>query len=186
MKLTSLACLLLAATTAFAQNNQPLPRDFKIVPPNGETFQYLPPGYIPPGALQPLEQTGCPIVFTDVALQPTGRSMLIKQDSDSPRGSLAFEYQNTSGKLIRSISVRVELKIKKSIYDLDSQTVVFNMTLIGNSAKETLPLSVIAYGLDRVTLQQIIYADGKAWMAPAKNTCSYQQPQGSLRVGTLQ
>jgi len=59
-------------------------------------------------------QIGCPVAFTKVALQRDAHYMPVKQNPASD-SSLAFKYKNQSGKLIQSIEIRVELKVKKSV-----------------------------------------------------------------------
>ena len=118
-------------------------------------------------------QTGCPIVFTDVALKTQARYMPVRDEAD-PDNSLAFKYKNQSGKQIQSIEIRVELKVKRSIYDLDTTTITRDMTLTGDTA-DTLPVNAIVYSLGRVTLQQVNYEGGKVWTPKATNTCNYQK-----------
>jgi hypothetical protein len=161
MKLVTLALAVLSTATAFAQSN------VNTVPGIDVT--------IVPGATS---QAGCPVAFTDVALDTKAHFMPVRQDT-APAGSLKFQYKNQSGKEIQSISVRVELKVKKSVYDLDATTVTLNMTLTGKGADETLPLTLRTYGLSRVTLEQVSFTDGTIWNASEKNTCSYNRMNSS-------
>lgn len=177
MKRIILACLFVTTAFAFAQNNS----QKNAAPVPGEAFKYVPPGM--PSEFNP--QAGCPVVFTDVALKTNAHFMLV-QRGGSPDRSVAFQYKNESGKLIASISVRAALKVKKSVYDLDTTTVPLNMTLSGTGAEEILPLTMLAYGLDRVTLKQVSYIDGTVWTADTKRACSYQSPSSSLLIGKLQ
>lgn len=171
MKLLTLASLLITATSAFAQSNAKA-----VTAVDLEHLQKM------------STQAGCPVVFTDVALHRKAHMMLVKQGTSSG-DDLAFQYENKSGKEIQSISVSAELNVKKSVYDLDATTLTLNMTLTGHEAAETLPLSVLAYGLNRVTLEQVAYTDGTVWDAgakEAKTTCSYQNQHGSEQIGKLQ
>ncbi|WP_158748233.1 hypothetical protein [Acidobacterium sp. S8] len=164
MKLTFLALVTLSAT-ALAQNATPgSPADFRQNPP--------------------ISQVGCPVSFTTVALETKARLMPV-QVGQPQDGSLSFEYRNQSGKKIQSIAVRVELLMKKSVYDLDATPIALNMMLAGNGAVETLPLAIRAYGLTRVNLQQVTYSDGTIWTAGDKLHCGYA-PQGTENIGKLQ
>ena len=167
MKLVTLVIITLSAISAWAQNNSTSkPAESPI------------PGVkvLPPGPIQNLGdlnlQTGCPVAFTNVVFKQNARYMPVKLEP-VPESSLEFNYRNLSGKQIESISVRVELRAKRSIYDLDAVTLRRDMTLTGRSG-EVLPLNVSAYGLVRVTLEQVTYVGGEVW-TPAKNAnCSYQ------------
>jgi len=168
MRLVTLAVAFLSIAPAFAQSNlKPAPTtDLSITP--GST-----------------SQAGCPVAFTDVSLETKAHFMPVRQDF-APDGNLRFQYKNQSGKEIQSISVRAELKVKKSVYDLDATTITLNMTLTGKSAEETMPLALRAYGLSRITLEQVSFTDGTIWNANTKNACSYEHMNGSEQIGKLQ
>jgi len=127
----------------------------------------------------------CPVTFTHVALETRAHLMPVQQGA-APDGNLRFQYKNLSGKDIQSISVRAELKVKMSVYDLDATTMNLDMTLTGNGADETLPVALRAYGLTRVTLEQVFFKDGTIWNPGAKNSCSYEQIKGAEQIGKLQ
>lgn len=171
MKLVTLALIAAFTAGASAQSNQ--------------QNEHI-PGLLtlPPGPIVNLDemnlQIGCPVAFTNVSLSNPGHFMHVKQSSD-PSGSLAFQYKNQSGRMIQSIEIRVELTVKKSIYDLDAATVTRDMTLTGEAA-DTLPLNVLAYGIGRVTLEQVNYVDGKAWTPKAKNNCTYRGESAAERI----
>jgi hypothetical protein len=131
-----------------------------------------------------ISQAGCPVAFTDVSLTNPGHVMLVKQRT-AQNGSLAFQYKNQSGKLIESIEIQVELKVKRSVYDLDAITITRDMTLTGDT-EESLPLNMIAYGLGRVTLMQVNYAGGKIWTPTDRSACNYENPRTAEQIGKLQ
>jgi hypothetical protein len=164
MKLVTLVIIALSAISAGAQNNNgpqgPIP-GVTVLPPNPiQNF----------GDLN--LQTGCPVAFTNVVFKQNARYMPVKLEP-VPESSLEFNYKNLSGKQIESISVRVELRAKRSVYDLDAVTLTRDMTLTGHSG-EVLPLSFPAYGLVRVTLEQVTYAGGDVWTPTKHADCSYQ------------
>jgi len=129
-------------------------------------------------------QTGCPVAFTDVALKRDARYMPVNQGT-APESSLAFKYKNQSGKLIESISVRVDVKAKRNIYDLDAITSARDMTLTGESG-EVLPLDMLAYGLVRVTLEQITYTGGDVWTPGKNKNCMFMNNGSNLQIESPQ
>ena len=129
-------------------------------------------------------QIGCPVAFTDVSLKRDARYMPVKQDAASGN-SLTFNYKNKSGKEIDSISIRVELKVKRSIYDLDSTTMTRDMTLTGKSG-DVLPLrNMLMYGVNSVTLEQVTYIGGDLWTPGTNKNCRYIGPTSSEQIGSL-
>jgi hypothetical protein len=129
-------------------------------------------------------QAGCPVAFRDVSLESKAHLMPV-QLGQPQDGSLSFQYKNQSGKTIQTIAVQVQLRVKKSVYDLDATTISLDMMLTGNNAAENLPLAVRAYGLESVTLKQVTYTDGSTWTAGTKDRCAYQGNGGSLEIGQL-
>ena len=166
MKLVILALIAAFAIPATAQSNS---RNEEI-----PGLVVVPPGTNPGDTNL---QIGCPVAFTDVALKNKARYMPIRDGT--PDNSLAFQYKNQSGKQIKSIEVRVELNVKRSIYDLDATTITRDMTLTGDTA-DILPLNLIVYSLGKITLQQVNYVGGKVWTPKPTNNCSY------LRTNTLE
>lgn len=130
-------------------------------------------------------RAGCPVAFTNVALETKARLMPV-QLGQPQDGSLSFSYENQSGKQIQSIAVRVELRVKKSVYDLDATPIALDMMLTGKSAQEKLPLAVRAYGFTRVTLQQVTYSDGTIWTPGDKLHCGYYNMNTAEKIGKLQ
>lgn len=169
MKLVTLAFITAFAITAAAQSNR------QAAPPETPDLTQAPP---------PSNQQGCPVAFTDVSLQRQARFMPVKQDA-APDNSLAFKYKNQSGKLIESIEIRVELTVKRSIYDLDATTITRYVTLTGTS-EDFLPLkSLLMYGIGSVTLEQVTYVGGDVWTPGTTKNCRYTNPNTSEKIGTL-
>ena len=133
----------------------------------------------------PISQAGCPVAFTNVSLETRARLMPV-QLGQPQDGSLFFEYKNQSGRKIQSIAVHVELRFKKSVYDLDATPITLDMMLTGTNTSEKLPLAVRAYGLTRVTLQQVTYADGTIWTQSQKPNCAYTPQSSAENIGKLQ
>lgn len=123
-------------------------------------------------------QAGCPVTFMNVSLNNPGHMMLVRGADQN--GSIGFQYKNLSGKQLESIEVRVELTVKRSVYDLDAITITRDMTLTGDS-EATLPLPAFAYSVGRVTLEQVNYVGGTVW-TPKEKTCSFTQPSTTERI----
>jgi len=130
-------------------------------------------------------QVGCPVELTSASILPKGRLLPVK-NSGSGYGDLQLGFRNVSGKQIRSISVVAELKIKRSVYDLDSTTVDVKFALPGlfssdkdSTISRTMALTVGAFGFDRVRLEQVEYADGTTWSVNRLVSCSVAN-QGTL------
>ncbi|HYK35076.1 hypothetical protein [Alloacidobacterium sp.] len=169
MKLITLVLLTALAIGAFAQSStQQKSPDVHI---QGITV-------LPPGPILNL-QTGCPVAFTNVDLKQNARYMPVEQSAEAD-DSLVFNYKNQSGKQIKSIEVHVVLYVKPSIYDLDAITATRDMTLSGHSG-EALPLNLFAYGVVRVTLEQVNYADGTVW-TPNEISCHYDKLSGIEQI----
>ncbi len=166
MKLVTLALIAVSTAVATAQNN---------------TIG-IPDVHDSPGVNL---QLGCPVAFTDVSLESPAQFMLVWQRANE-NSSLTFQYKNRSNKEIESISIRADLKVKKSVYDLDATPVTLHLTLTGRNTEQTRPLTLRAYGLSRVILEQVSYSDGTAWTADARNACSYEKQSASEQIGKLQ
>lgn len=169
MKLITLALIASCAIGAAAQSN---------------TQQKVPEAHIPgmtvlpPGPILNV-QTGCPVAFTSVDISQNARYMPVKQGAEAS-DSLEFSYKNQSGKQIKSIEVHVVLNVKPSIYDLDATAVTRDMTLTGHSG-EVLALNLFAYGVVRVTLEQVNYTDGTVW-TPNEISCHYEKLSGIEQI----
>jgi hypothetical protein len=129
-------------------------------------------------------QAGCPVVFTEVALKRNAHYLPVKQTVSSG-GNLDFQYKNESGKQIQSISIEVEVKAKRSLYDLDAMRVIADMVLTDNSTEEPLPPLGYVYGIDHLTLERVRYADGTVWNAPKQSACHFGLPGGAEQIGKL-
>jgi hypothetical protein len=178
MKLITLSSLLLIATSAFAQKDEP--QQFKPslpVVPRIEQFTLA----------ASADQSNCPVRFTDIALKTKGRMMLVRS-GDAPDGNLALQYQNHSGKTIQSIAINVDLKLKQDMYALDTTSYRLDMVLTGKGLEETLPLNVrgYVYGVNHVTLERVSYTDGTIWSASTQNVCRFENPASSEKIVKLQ
>ncbi|HVW76020.1 MAG TPA: hypothetical protein VHB45_00300 [Alloacidobacterium sp.] len=132
----------------------------------------------------PVSQAGCPVAFTNVSLENPARLMPVNQYDVANNSSLSFQYRNQSRKQILSIDVQIELRVKRSIYDLDTTSILMNQTLTGRETGK-LPLTTHAYSLGRVTLQKVSYVDGTIWTANEQSPCRYEASGGAQEIGEL-
>jgi hypothetical protein len=185
MKLSAL--LLLCASMCMAQavtprqSAPPLPNQN----PNAATeYEDLP---IPGPALQAeflrmterSMQSNCPVVLTSAWLAP--RLQLLKSGDSSSQNGLDLEFQNTSGKEIRSMELSATILVKKTIYDLGYLPPVHvTLTVYGSRNLDsafdelrrlTLPSNLHPAVVDSVRLEQVIFADGSVWAPKTNEYC---------------
>lgn len=165
MKFVTLALIGLFAVAAAAQNNTTQKADLNQRNPEISNLQI-----------------GCPVAFTEVALKTQARYMPVQYEA-GPDNSLAFEYKNKSGKKVESILVRVELTVKRNIYDLDATTITRYMTLTEDSS-QVLPLNLITYAVGPVTLEQVTYTDGDTWTPGTNKNCRYLSQRSTEQIGS--
>jgi hypothetical protein len=179
MKLTTFAGLFIAAASAFAQiNSQP---QTLVSPASGQSTDQ---SAQKDASGRENSQAGCPVVFTEVALSRNAHYLPVKQ-AVSSGGNLDFQYKNESGKQIQSISIEVEIKAKRSLYDLDAMQVIADMVITDNSTEEPLPPLGYVYGIDHLTLERVRYADGTVWDAPKQSACHFGPSGGAEQIGKL-
>lgn len=195
MKLSSCSLLFAAAALCSAQSIQLNPN-----PAISGTAPVRTPGPLSSMDLEqsrpmimPLDpegsQAGCPVVLTNVSLETKARYMPVDTPgakSDSP--SLDLEFQNKSGKEILSVAFEARLKLKRSIYDLDSTNYDVFLTLPGTAITDQMreqtrvvPLRVPAFAVGTIVLHQVTYSDGTVWAAADHNVCE-KGPEDSQRV----
>jgi hypothetical protein len=141
-------------------------------------------------AFDRVNQAGCPVHLTSASPDARGHLVLAAGKSgDKDRGGIDLEYRNYSGKPIRSIEVAAYLKVKQNKYQLDSTTDVLHLTLHGTSdvsqseqILESVPLDVFLYGINRVELEKVSYADGTSWTPPRGSYCSIDGGSGMKQI----
>jgi hypothetical protein len=124
-------------------------------------------------------QRGCPVRIMDASFQRPAELMLVAQRNSLTSPTLRLSYLNYSGKDIESVLFTGYLKVKDNPYRMDYTIHPFALKLSRKSllgkdvqATEALKLAGDAYGVDRIELSQIIYADGTTWN-PARRDCVY-------------
>lgn len=127
-----------------------------------------------------VNQTGCPLYMQSASVASSAGYLPVTA-SQAQNGVLDLHFRNQSGKAITSASVTARVSVKTNIYALDAHTVELRLSFGGTQTVDRdepqqiqigLPPHAYLFGVARVTLDQVTYADGTTWTAPASsNTC---------------
>jgi hypothetical protein len=106
--------------------------------------------------------------------------------------NLALGFQNPSGKAILSATITARFLGKQRVYQLDANAFDLRLTFSGVDAADKaaeqlreirLPEKMFAYGVTRVSLEQVTFADGTFWMAGmGHSNCSLSVKGNAERV----
>ena len=135
----------------------------------------------------PQSQAGCPVVLTSARLNWPASYLPVTSAEKVTAPNLALGFRNASGKEIRAVSLNAYFVAKRHIYELDATTFKLQLTFSAGAADEAaeqlreirLPEKMHAYGVTRVSLEQVTFGDGTFWMAMGRNNCSLDA-QGSV------
>jgi hypothetical protein len=138
----------------------------------------------------PQSQAGCPVVLTSARLNWPASYLPVTSAEKVTEPNLALGFRNTSGKEIRAVSLNAYFVAKRSIYELDATTFKVQLTFSAGAADEAaeqlreihLPEKMHAYGVTRVSLEQVTFGDGTFWMAMGRNNCSLNVTGTTERV----
>jgi hypothetical protein len=129
---------------------------------------------------EPNSQDGCPVRIENASFERAARLMLASDREGRNAPTLHLDYRNFSGKEIDSVVLTGWIKIKDSPYQLDYALHPFQLELsreavLGKYAQATqaLRLANDAFGVDRIELSAVNYADGTSWTAKRKS-CVYR------------
>ncbi|HEX4008152.1 MAG TPA: hypothetical protein VHX60_18405 [Acidobacteriaceae bacterium] len=187
MKLFVSALLLAAATVAGAQNQGVI-----------RTVQVSPSGSLSPqdqaalaktqaqaqaqmqAMADRMSQAGCPLLLESASVASPGNYLPITA-RDRQDAMLDLHFRNQSGKAIASVSVTARVNVKTNVYALDAHSLQLRMNFGGTrnvdrdepqQIETGLPHHAYLFGVAQVTLDQVTYADGSVWSAPAgSNVC---------------
>jgi hypothetical protein len=181
MKLLLSALLLAAATATFAQaQTDPAPS------PSGR-MQSLDLQAVQPSP----DQTGCPVVLTQAHLNWPATLMPVTAAEKVTEPNLALGFQNSSGKPIQSVSITARFTGKASKYQLDASAFNLHLSFSGSdTADQTaeelreirLPEKMYAYGVTRISLDQVTFADGTFWRAIGHSNCALNVTDSAERI----
>ncbi len=136
-------------------------------------------------------QAGCPVVLTSARLNWPASYLPATSAEKVTAPNLALNFQNASGKEIRSVAITARFLVKQSVYELDASAFDLHLTFSGVDAADKaaeqlreirLPEKMHAYGLTRVSLEQVTFGDGTFWMAMGRNNCSLNVTGTTERV----
>jgi hypothetical protein len=131
------------------------------------------------------------VVLTSAQLNWPASYLPVTSAEKVTQPNLALGFRNSSGKAIRSISITARFLGKQSLYQLDASAFDLRLTFSGidaaNKAEEQLrdirvPEKMYAYGVTRVSLQQVLFADGTFWTAFGHGNCSLDVQGSAERV----
>ncbi|MGA7522637.1 MAG: hypothetical protein WBW84_09145 [Acidobacteriaceae bacterium] len=137
-----------------------------------------------------MAQTGCPLYLESASVAP-GAGYLPVTATNRQDGALDLRFRNQSGKAITSASITAQVNVKTNVYDLDAHALELRLTLAGTQDLDktldqmqhiALPRHVYLFGVARVTLDRVTYADGSVWTAPASNVCRTSGAMGPERI----
>jgi hypothetical protein len=178
VKLLVSALLLAAASAAFAQQNA-----VKMVP--GQDCAAVTPQQkraleAAQAVADRMSQAGCPLYLRSASVAPEGGYLPVTAKSRQD-GALDLHFRNQSGKPIASASITARVSVKTNVYALDAHPLQLRLTLAGTQDLDktldqiqhiVLPPHVYLFGVARVTLDQVTFADGGVWTAaPRNNAC---------------
>jgi hypothetical protein len=188
MRLFVSAFLLVAASAAFGQNQSGAGvagmEGLGIHPGAMASPQQMEEQWIPP-------QAGCPVVLTSARLNWPASYLPVTSAGKVTEPNLALGFQNSSGRAIRSVSIVARFLGKQSIYQLDANSFDLRLAFSGVDAADKaaeqlreirLPRKMYAYGVTRVSLEQVTFADGSFWTAMGRSNCSLNVKGNTERV----
>lgn len=203
MKLFVSVLFLAAATAGLAQNQTPavvvdsLGQVTVIVPPGNasspeeiETLKATARAQVFAGSTQS-QQLGCPLMLTGAHLNWPATYLPVTSAERVTEPSLALNFRNEAGKAIRSVGITARFLAKRNPYQLDATPFDLRLTFGGVGAADQaasqlreirLPEKMYAFGVTRVSLDQVTFADGSFWMASGRSNCSLDVKSSAERV----
>jgi hypothetical protein len=198
MKLFVSALLLAAASAGFAQNQGAGAAAVTGIQPDGlASPQQMEKLWMQSQAETGLldlglgAKTGCPVVLTSARLNWPASYLPVTSAERVTEPNLALGFENSSGKAIRSATITARFLGKQNIYQLDANAFDLQLTFSGVDAADKaaeqlreirLPEKMYAYGVTRVTLDQVTFADGTFWMSAGRSSCSLNVKGNAERV----
>jgi hypothetical protein len=141
--------------------------------------------------MMPQSQAGCPVVLTSARLNWPASYLPVTSAEKVTEPNLALNFRNSSGKPIRSVTITARFLAKQNLYQLDASGFDLHLTFSGVDAADKaaeqlreirLPEKMYAYGVTRVSLEQVTFGDGTFWMAMGRNNCSLNVTGTAERV----
>jgi hypothetical protein len=118
-----------------------------------------------------------PVRLLPVAGQPA--SAIAKPQLNRPP-ALNFELKSLSAKPIAAVDLMGRIKVKLSLYQLDSITREISIHLSSAEGSQRYTLSEFAVGFDSLYVTQVMYEDGTFWRPAHRFACGYQNSGSTL------
>jgi len=126
-----------------------------------------------------LSHGNCPVLLTSAWMTP--HLMLLTTTGESNGNGIDLEFNNVSGKEIRSMEFSARILVKKSIYDLGYIPAI-QLYLTANGVRNLdktfaqlrhlqLPENIQGGLVESVTLEQVNFADGSIWTPTGSDYC---------------
>jgi hypothetical protein len=173
MKRTILCFLVLATVPALSQSaNRNIPANPQAPPFALSQTQVF--------SMEGLEagNTACEVNIVKASFERSARVMRVVagvRQTSTP--SLSFEMKNLSARRVESVDLMARIKVKDSIYQLDSVMREFPIHLTNIEGTQRLPLVDSALGFDSLAVEQVTFADGTTWKPQHRLACAYR-PSG--------
>jgi hypothetical protein len=124
---------------------------------------------------QPVKDMWCPVDLISAKIDTPARYLPVTTPQGYS-GSLDLTFRNAANKKIKSAALKVQVKAKKSIYDLDAYTLTTHLEISGidvasDQLSRRLRLPVPAFGVAQVILESVTYADGSSWSRKSGSGC---------------
>ena len=135
-----------------------------------------------------LNQAGCPLYLESASVAPEAGYLPVTAQNRQD-GALDLHFRNQSGKAIASAAITARVNVKTNVYALDAHPLELHLTLPGTEDLDkaldqmehiVLPQHMYLFGVARVTLDQVTFADGSVWTAPANHSNSCRTSGGSV------
>jgi hypothetical protein len=163
MKRKMWCLLMLAAVPALGQTAR---NPSAVQPQNSQMNLYRVPEQM---------QTGCEVNVMKVSFERPARYMPVAANvREGTAPSLTLELKNLSTRKVRSVDLMAYIKVKDSIYDLDSTTREFPIHVTGSEGSQRLKLVESAVGFETVAVEQVNFADGTSWKPEHRLACAYR------------
>ncbi len=136
-------------------------------------------------------QAGCPVVLTSAQLNWPASYLPVTSAEKVTEPNLALGFRNSSGKAIRSVTIAARFLGKRNVYQLDASAFDLRLTFSGGDAADKaaeqlreirVPEKMYAYGVTRVSLEQVLFADGTFWTALGHGNCRLDVTGSAERV----
>ncbi|MFP5229038.1 MAG: hypothetical protein ACLGXA_15580 [Acidobacteriota bacterium] len=148
-------------------------------------------GLMNPASQRAPDQAGCPVMLSSAHLNWPASYLPVTSAEKVTEPNLALGFQNSSGKAIRSVTITARFLGKQSVYQLDASAFDLRLTFSGIDGADQaadqlreirLPAKMYAYGVTRVSLEQVLFADGNVWTSLGHGNCRLDVQGSAERV----